>query len=233
MKKNVLARVIVIGCAAVGAIVLLGNTPSQAQESLGERLASDFPAAATPNGYRFDHVEPYCCIEDEEKRLGIERYARAYFMRNDLPQPKSNAFLSSWEGINYIVFSDASRASRYTLADLDSLNLMKMMLGSDDEIAKRFNERAWRGTITVPVSSTSGPSRQLPCYVADTLIGCLVRSPNPRVLYQLLLQEPKLGEARTDEARQNLVKARVQKETGLLMRAAEEHIKWADRPAGR
>lgn len=233
MKNIVLARVIVIGCALVGAVVLLGSKPSQAQQSLGALLASEFPATATPNGYRFAHVEPYCCIEDEEKRLGIERYARAYFMRNDLPQSNPNAWLSSWEGINYLVFNDAARASRYTLANLDSLNLMKMMLGSDDEIAKRFNERAWSGTITVLVSSMSGPPQQLPCYVADTLIGCLVRSPNPRVLYQILLQEPKLGEARTDETRQSLVKARVQKETSLLIRAAEEHIKWAERAAGR
>ena len=73
----------------------------------------------------------------------------------------------------------------------------------------------------------------VPCYVADTLIGCLARSANPRVIYQLLLQEPRLREARTEEARQNLVKARVQKETGLLMHAAEEHIKWAGQAAGR
>ncbi|MGD9881974.1 MAG: hypothetical protein AB7F22_28590 [Reyranella sp.] len=233
MKNIVLARVIVIGCAVLGTILLLGNKPSQAQQSLGSLLASEFPAAATPNGYRFEHVESYCCIEDEEKRLGVERYARAYFVRNDLPWSNPNTWLSSWEGINYIVFSDAARASRYTLADLDSLGLMKMMLGNDDEIAKRFDNRAWRGTITVPISSMSGAAQQLPCYVADTLIGCLVRSPNPQVLYQLLLQEPKLREAGTDETRQNLVKARVQKETALLMRAANEHIKWAERAAGR
>ncbi|MGD9881965.1 MAG: caspase domain-containing protein [Reyranella sp.] len=208
-----------------------GDAPEQARQDLGTLLASEFPATATPLGYSFRHVEPFCCSEEEEKRLGIERYARVYFIRDGLPQ-KPNTWFSTWEGLNYIVFTDADHASRYTLANLDSLNLMKMMLGDDDEIAKKFNERAWRGTITVPISSPSGPPQQLPCYVADTLIGCLVRPPNPRVVYQLLLQEPKLRDARTDEGRQNLVKARVQKETGLLMRAAEEHINWARRTAG-
>ncbi len=209
------------------------DPPGQARQDLGTLLSTEFPATATPHGYRFRFVEWYCCIEDEEKRLGIERYARVYFERDDLPRSNPNAWISSWEGFNYIVFTDAAHAARYTLANLSSLSLMKMMLGDDEEIAKRFNERAWRGTITVPVPSPSGSPRQLPCYVADTLIGCLVRSANPRVIYQLLLQEPRLREARTEEARQNLVKARVQKETGLLMHAAEEHIKWAEQAAGR
>ena len=209
-----------------------GDATGQARQDLGSLLASEFPATATPLGYSFRHVEPFCCIEEEERRLGIERYARVYFIRDGLPQ-KPNTWFSTWEGLNYIVFTDADHASRYALANLDSLNLMKMMLGNDDEIAKQFNQRAWRGTMTVGVLPMNGSAQQLPCYVADTLIGCLVRSPNPRVVYQLLLQEPKLREARTDEARQNLVKARVQKETGLLMHAAEEHIKWAGQAAGR
>jgi hypothetical protein len=211
----------------------VAGNPAAEKRDLAHILATEFPASQIPYGYRFRAIEPFCCRSDEkEKSLGIESYSRVYFVRDDLPQPKPSAYIPSWEGFNYIVFVDSSRAARFTLADLDSLLLVKLMLGDDDAIAKQFNERAWRGTVTVQISSMSGP-QQLPCYVADTLIGCLVRSPNPRVLYQLLLQEPKLREARTGEARQNIVKARVQKEGGLLMRAAEEHVKWAERQADR
>lgn len=211
----------------------VADSPAGEKRDLAHILATEFPASQIPVGYRFRAIEPFCCRSDEkEKRLGIESYSRVYFVRDDLPQPTPKAFIPSWEGFNYIVFTDAERAARYTLADLDSLLLVKLMLGDDDAIAKQFNERAWRGTVTVHVSTMSGP-RQLPCYVADTLIGCLVRSSNPRVLFQLLLQEPKLRAARTAEARQNIVEARVQKDVGLLMQAAEEHVKWAQRQADR
>jgi hypothetical protein len=212
----------------------VANNPAGEKRDLAYMLATEFPASQIPFGYRFHFIEPFCCSGDEkEKRLGIESYSRVYFVRDDLPQPKPKAGIPSWEGFSYIVFTDATKAARFTLADLDSLGLVKLLLGDDDVIARHFNERAWRGTVTVQVASQAASPREFPCYVADTLIGCLVRSPNPRVLYQLLLQEPQLRAARTDEVRQNLVKARVQKEVGLLMLAAEEHIKWAERQAGR
>lgn len=221
-----------------GPMALLGQltgTETRTQRgSLEYLLATEFPASKTPYGYRFYAIEPFCCSADEEaKRLGIVSYSRVYFLRDDLPQPNPKPRMPSWEGISYIVFADASRAARFTLADLDSLGLVKLLLGDDDAIARQFNEGAWRGTVTVQVTSQAAPTQEFPCYVADTLIGCLVRSPNPRVLYQLLLQEPKLRAARTDEVRQNLVKTRVQKEAGLLMLAAEEHVKWAERQGGR
>lgn len=214
---------------------LIGAVTGTQRESLASVMASEFPATATPYGYRFEFVEGFCCIGEKEERLGIEAHSRVFFVRDDLPwlAPKGQ-WNDTWEGFNYFYFADAAHASRFTMADeADWLDLMKFMLGGDESIAKRFNERSWRGTMSITVPSASGPAEQLPCYVADTLIGCLVRSSNPRILYQLLLQEPKLREARTDEARQNLVKARVQKEGGLLMRAAEEHIKWAEKVAGR
>lgn len=213
---------------------LVGAVTGAQRDSLPSVMASEFPATATPYGYRFEFVEGFCCIGEKEERLGIEGHSRVYFVRDDLPWLAPKGQLNdTWEGFNYFYFIDARHAARFTLADLNSLELMKFMLGADEAVATRFDERAWRGNMTISVPSTSGPAQELPCYIADTLIGCLVRSSNPRIVYQLLLQEPKLRTARTDEARQNLVKARVQKEGGLLMRAAEEHIKWAERVAGR
>ncbi len=201
-------------------------------ERFRSMLGEEFPASLTPSGYRFAFPTGFCCMTASDESYGIEARSRDFFIRDDLPKPASKEPFNSWEGYNYIFFTDASQAARFKLSDINSVDLLKVMLGTDEEASQRFSERAWRGTISVTVSSPPEPARELPCYVADTLIGCLARSPNPRVLYYLMLQEPALRMARTEEARQKLVQARVQKEAGLLMHAAEEHVKWAERMAG-
>jgi hypothetical protein len=195
-------------------------------------LGEEFPASITPSGYRFAHLGGFCCMTSNDESHGIEARGRDFFIRDDLPKPTSKEPFNSFEGYNYIFFTDAGHAARFKLSDIKSIDLLKVMLGTEEEAAQRFNEGAWRGTMSVTVTSPPEPARELPCYVADTLIGCLARSPNPRVLYHLMLQEPALRAARTEEARQKLVQARVQKEAGLLMHAAEEHVKWAERMAG-
>ncbi|MGD9881964.1 MAG: caspase domain-containing protein [Reyranella sp.] len=201
-------------------------------ERFRSMLGEEFPASITPSGYRFAHLGGFCCVTSNDEGYGIEARGRDFFIRDDLPKPASKEPFNSFEGYNYIFFTDAGHAARFKLADIKSADLLKVMLGTEEEATQRFNERAWRGAMSVTVTSSPEGSRELPCYVADTLIGCLARSPNPRVLYHLMLQEPALRTARTDEARQKLVQARVQKEAGLLMHAAEEHVRWAERMAG-
>jgi hypothetical protein len=201
-------------------------------EKFKAMLGEEFPASITPSGYRFAFVTGFCCMTANDERYGIEARGRDFFVRDDLPRPAGKEPFNSWEGYNYIFFADASDAAKFKLSDIKSVELLKVMLGTDEEAAERFNERAWRGTMSVVVALPPEPPRELPCYVADTLIGCLARSSNPRVLYYLMLQEPALRTARTEEARQRLVQARVQKEAGLLMHAAEEHVRWAERMAG-
>ena len=207
-----------------------GRSPAPGADKLAWYMSDEFAASLTPWGYRFRNIEPYCCIEDNEKRLGITGYARVAFLRDDLASGGSQDL---WEGFNLTTFKDAGPAARFTMSDDEALSLMKMMLGTDEAIARHFNERAPRSHLTVTASASSAGSVQLRCFAADTLIGCFSRSTsNPRVVVQLLVQEPRLREARSDATRQGLVKERLQKSSGLL-EAANKHVAWADGMAKR
>ena len=238
-----------IGAAALGSLAALflwlvagpgertaqisGGTASTQNDTkdIASALASEFPAMSTPDGYRFQFVEPFCCIEEKEKSAGIEGYARVYFTRDELPQPKPGAAFQAWEGFNYLIFTDASHAGQYAMPDSEQLDLMKLTLGNEEAIAKNFNPKAWQGRVSVQITPYKSAPYLLRCFVADTLISCPVRASNPRVLIELLLQEPKLRQASSAAARQDLVIARVTREEVGLLKAADEHVRWASRQA--
>ena len=196
---------------------------SAESDPLLDALSQDIPAAQVPEGYTFFLAQP-TARGDEDAAQKVTSRLQFMFTRDGLVVHKGDFGNEGWEGFTYFVFDKPEDAADFKKTDADALGELKVWAGDFDNRAY-LDEKAWHGVSTVKMkSSTSGGDVEGHCATADYVIGCVFVEPKSRVAIHLVLQEPKLKDAKSEDEHQQLVTGRVQKEANGLFRTAETHL---------
>jgi hypothetical protein len=193
----------------------------KATESLWRALNTDVEVSARPPSYDLDFVQPIA-RGDEDIRQGVHGRLEVRFNRKPGAAGKPR-LESGWEGFQYYVFASAEAATRFALTEPGYLENLKNLLGFDKE-QDRFDPRAWRAPFTVQVAGAGRSPQSLRCVAAHDLIGCLALRENAPVVIHLMLQEPALRNAGTDQKRAAIAQERVRTEVQGLLKSAFSHL---------